>query len=380
MDIINRDMFDALVESTASPAVSIYMPTHRFGPEIQQDPIRLKNLLQAAHRRLVSDGVRAPEAETLLRPAAELSDDPSFWQHQEDGLALFLAPDRFDSYRLPVAFRELVVVGETFHVKPLLRVMSRGERFYVLGLSQQRVRLLRASRYRVGEVDIKDEVPESLAEALWFEDPERQLQFHQSARQGEGRLTATFHGHGMGKETSYKRLERFFRAVDQGIGQLIETDAPLVLAGVEYLLPIYRRVSEHPTILDGEITGNPEELTAEELHQRAWSIAQPFFRKERDAAAESFATGVNPTETTIEAILPAASLGRVAALFVAEDAIEWGVADLPTSVERHDERQPGDRDLLDLAVAETWRHRGSVYLEPTSEVPGGGAVAAVLRY
>ncbi|NIA25122.1 MAG: hypothetical protein GWP04_06085 [Gammaproteobacteria bacterium] len=380
MDIITRDMFDALIDSDASPAVSIYMPTHRVGPEIQQDPIRLKNLLQAARRRLVNSGERVREAEALLRPAFELCDQPSFWQYQEDGLALFLAPDRFDSYRLPAAFRELVVVGETFHVKPLLRVMSRGERFHVLGLSQQRVRLLRATRYRVSEVDISGDVPESLAEALWFEDPERQLQFHQSARQGEGRLTATFHGHGMGKETSRKRLERFFRAVDKGIGQIIEADAPLVLAGVEYLLPIYRRISEHSIIPDGEITGNPEELTEAELHQRAWEIAEPFFRKERDAAAASFATGAHPTETTTEGVLPAAFAGRVATLFVAEDTIEWGVAGPSTPVERHAERKPGDRDLLDLAVAETWRHRGSVYLEPPSQIPGGGVVAAVLRY
>lgn len=379
MDIVTIDTFDRLIKVESTPAVSIYLPTHRSGPGIQQDPIRLRNLLQDASEQLLAGGMRGPEADALLEPIAGLTDDAEFWQHQEEGLALFAGPDRLESFRLPVAFPELVQVADRFHLKPLLPVLSRGERFYVLALSQQQVRLLWGTRFRVGQVDLTG-IPESMAEALWFEDRERQVQFRQTGTRGQGRLAATFHGQGMGKDVSSKRLERFFRTVDKGIAGVIKTDAPVVLAGVEYLLAVYRRVSEHPVILDEVIAGNPEDLGAETLHRRAWAVTEPFFRKERDAAVSAFFAGSRPTETMIESILPAASGGRVATLFVAENSNQWGVVRPSGEIEPHEEREKGDRDLHDLAVAETWRHRGAVYLMPAPEIPGGRGIAATLRY
>src|SRR5680860_777342 len=70
VDIVTADMFDSLINVQAAPAVSIYLPTHRVGPEIQQDPIRLRNLLQDARGRLAAEGMRGPEADALLRPVA----------------------------------------------------------------------------------------------------------------------------------------------------------------------------------------------------------------------------------------------------------------------------------------------------------------------
>ena len=45
MDIFTRENLTNLSGDMGSPCVSIYMPTHRVGREMQQDPIRLKNLL-----------------------------------------------------------------------------------------------------------------------------------------------------------------------------------------------------------------------------------------------------------------------------------------------------------------------------------------------
>ena len=148
--------------------VSIYMPTHRAGAETQQDPIRLKNLLREAEAALIRTGLRSSRARELLEPAQELVEDHEFWQHQSDGLAIFLSPGLFRSYRLPLEFEESVFVAERFHVKPLLPLLTGDGRFYVLALSQNEVRLLQGTRFNVGEVDLED-VPRSLAEALSYE-------------------------------------------------------------------------------------------------------------------------------------------------------------------------------------------------------------------
>lgn len=375
MDVMSAETFGDLIGTRGFPAISIYLPTHRAGSQTQQDPIRLRNLLGEARRSLLADtNRRGSEITDLMQPVHDLIDDSAFWQRQEDGLALFLSPDRFQVFRLPVSFSESVTVSDAFHVKPLLSVLTRGEGLSVLALSRRRVRLLEATRFRVRPVDLGDL---SMSEVLKFEDLERQLQFHQSGTRGRGRPTAVFHGQGMGKETSRKRLERFFRKVDQKVRGSVDSDVPLVLAGVDYLLPIYKKISKHPLIMEGEITGNPDDLSDDEIRERAWVIARAHFDREREGAAS--ALGVLPTETTIEAVVPAAAEGRVASLFVDVSTVAWGTLAGRTVV-RHSTPERGDRDLIDVAIAETWRHKGSVYLDVPDGVAGDSGVAAVLRY
>lgn len=62
MSILRRDELKALMQKRADSCVSIYLPTHRAMPDTQQDPIRLKNLLAEAEKRLIAAGLRSPEA------------------------------------------------------------------------------------------------------------------------------------------------------------------------------------------------------------------------------------------------------------------------------------------------------------------------------
>src|SRR3982750_3567857 len=46
MPILSPEDLKSVVTEGHGPAVSIFLPTHRAGPDIQQDSIRLKNLLK----------------------------------------------------------------------------------------------------------------------------------------------------------------------------------------------------------------------------------------------------------------------------------------------------------------------------------------------
>ncbi|NNL69107.1 MAG: hypothetical protein HKO70_04020, partial [Acidimicrobiia bacterium] len=130
MDIFDRPDLENLLRTQAQPCVSVFMPTERAGREVQQNPIRLKNLLRQAEHRLKELGVRSTE--NILKPGIDLVADGAFWRHQGDGLALFLAPNFAETYTLPTEFEGLTVVSDHFHLKPLLPMMSAGEQFYVL--------------------------------------------------------------------------------------------------------------------------------------------------------------------------------------------------------------------------------------------------------
>ena len=56
MDILKQSDLKELIETPREWCVSIYLPTHRFGREQQQDPIRFKNLITRAQERLVASG------------------------------------------------------------------------------------------------------------------------------------------------------------------------------------------------------------------------------------------------------------------------------------------------------------------------------------
>jgi len=382
MDLLNLEELKALVRQDVGPCASIFMPTHRAGAETRQDPIRFKNLLREAEQGLRALGLRSPQARGLLKPARELLTDSAFWRHQSDGLAVFAADKLFRFYRLPLDFAELMVVGERCHVKPLLPLFMGDGHFFVLALSQNQLRLLEGTRHSVDEIDLEG-VPTSLVEALG-EDREKQLQFHtQTQAPGTGERAAGFHGHDPADEAK-GRLLRYFRQVNEGLGQVLKDErAPLVLAGVDYLLPLYKEANTYPHLLEQGVTGSPEALTPAELHRRAWEIVQPRFLEAKQAARAQYQelAGTGRTSTNVREVVPAAYHGRVDVLFVAVGIKQWGRLDPDThSVHLSEEPVPGDEDLLDVAAVQTVLNGGTAYAVQSEKVPDNAPLAAIFRY
>lgn len=380
-DLFRRKDVELLTGPRGGPCVSVFLPTHRMRPGTEQDPLRLKNLLAEAEARLVQGGLRTPTARELLAPALDLLDEQVFWQHQSEGLALFLAPGWWRSFRLPLELPELTVVGDRFHLKPLLPLLSGDGRFYILALSQNEIRLLEGTRQGVHEVELED-VPRSLREALRYDDPQKERLFHVTGR--EGGTVAVFHGHGIGGEVNKERTGRYLGLVDAGLREVLRDQrALLVLAGVEYVQAMYREVSGYPALVDVGISGNPERLRSEELHKRAWTLVEPLFRQGQNEAADRYRelAGTGMTTGDLEESVAAAREGRVEVLFVSLSEQRWGTADTETGrITVNEEPEPGDEDLLDLAAVRTLLGGGTVYALPSDLIPGGASVAAILRY
>ena len=155
MDVLKHSNLEQLMEISREWCVSIYMPTHKLGREQQQDPIRLNNLLTRAREKLLKYGLRKPEVQTLLRPAEDLLTNwEDFWQHQSDGLAIFLSDGFFKVLRLPLKFEELVVISRTFHLKPLLPLFSKDGKFYILAVSMNEIRLFLGTKDTINQIDL----------------------------------------------------------------------------------------------------------------------------------------------------------------------------------------------------------------------------------
>jgi hypothetical protein len=390
MPPITKQDLRALAETRAERCASLFMPTYRMGREVQQGPIRLKNLIRQAEEQLIADAMRAADAREMLQPAASLLDDGPFWQRQLDGLALFLTPGELRHYRVPLELDELAVVNDRFHLKPLLPLLAGDGRFYVLTLNQDDIRLLECTRHSVSEVDLSETgTPRSIEEALWTDEtPQKQLQFRTDvpgqANTGGGRWTSVFHGQGEADKVK-EDLRRYFLRIDRGLHEVLRDErAPLVLAGVEYLLPIYEEVNSYPyLVVNKGVTGGQEHRRPEELQAKAWPLVAPLFDEERRRSMERYreALGTGLASADPEQVTPAALRGRVETLFVAVDTQVWGAVELETGRTRvREERQMGDEDLLDFTAVQTFLNGGRVFALERERMPDEASVAAVFRY
>jgi hypothetical protein len=383
---LSRSEFRELTETREGFHLSIYLPTHRKGPQVQQDPIRLKNLIRDAERQLTGLGVSSRDAGRLLTEGQRLLDDTVFWRHRSEGLCLFLATDFHRQYDLPFSCDELLVITHRFHLKPIVPLLYRDARFYLLTLSQNDARFFVCNRERMSQAEIPG-MPRSLKEATIHDDPEKQIQFHTGTpTAGTGDRSAIYHGHGAGADDADTRLLRYFRAIDRALAPVLaDEDAPLVLAGVDYLHAVYRRANTYRSLMERGVTGSPEEGNEKDLHRQAWNAVRPTFETSRNAALAEYQalSGSRDARSASELkeILPAALHGRVAHLFVAVGIQQWGSYDPATDgLEIHEEAKPGDEDLLDLAAVHTLANGGDVYAVPPENMPSSAMAAAVLRY
>lgn len=382
-DRLTRQDLDRLTSNRGMPRVSLYLPTERSGRETRQGAIRLKNLAGQAEAALKELQWNEDEIRDLLKPAHERLADSEFWQHQADGLAIFLGRGIAEAYRLPRRFPEFSVVDETFFVKPLLPLLTADGAFYILALSENHVRLFEATRFSIQEIEVEG-VPRSMAEALAADDPESQLQIHTGAAAAVGvSKGGIFHGSGdeAGMDLQKSNLKRYFDKVDAPLCDwLVEAPVPLLIMGVDYLLPIYRQANSYRRLLESEVHGNYDRASAGEIHAKAWPAVQPHFESERNSAEARFAelNGTGKATGQWQEVVVGAFQGRVDTLFVALDETFPGTFDPKTATAS----EGGDRaeDLLNRSAVETLGNGGVVFAVEPSEVPGGGPLAAIMRY
>ncbi len=385
MDILNPTDLKSLVAREGKWCVSLYMPTHRLGREQQQDAVRLKNLLAEAEVKLLANGLRRSKVQKLMRPAEELLWDKVFWQHQSDGLAMFLSNDFFVKYRLPAGFEELLVIAKSFHTKFMFPLINRVGKFYLLFLNLHNIRLFQGTVDKIREIRLK--IPTSIDQAFSIDNSKQSLDLDSGSMSTNETAggTATFHGQEFADDEK-KTILRFFQSVNQGLNDLLEDkNLPMILAGAEPILPIYREACTYDNLLEDSLPGNPEKENLEALHEHARKIAAPIFEERQKTALEKFEQ-LNGNKSAlalsdVNAAVKAAKFGQVETMFIPLNEQKWGRYDAENNeVILHSDPGPDSEDLLDLAAAETLLNSGEVFAVPRAQLPGNGDLAALLRF
>jgi len=373
-----------LLNVERDPCISIYLPTHRTGSEIKQDPIRFKNFLRKCEKQLIARGFAGQRASELLRPGFDLLQNALVWSHQKKGLAAFISADLFRWHSLALEFQEQLWIDRHFHIKPLVPLLMRDSRFYILSLSQGRTRLYEADDLQIREKPIPG-APRSLAELLQYDETEEHIQLHTTPKGKSAGSAAIFHGHGnIADDARHKKdIDRYVKAISKAVEKRLAAEScPMVLAGVEYLQAAYRESTSYPSLVEEGVAGSGDELHENELHKAALRIVQSHSQQQtRDRLAKyGDLSGTDYVSTDIRKILPAANHGRVNTLFVDHQKSLWGKPNGERVKQVRSEPKPGDRELIDLVTRLTLIHNGAVYSVTQEKLPEQQPVAAIFRY
>ena len=384
--MITRPQFDTLAAQTNAYAVSIYQPTYRVGHE-QEDQIRYKNALSKAEEKLRDRyGLSEQEAEQYLAKARKLETDFDFWQNQSDGLAVFIGPDRFEYYPCPVDFEPMVYVAPEYYLRPLVPLMGEEKKFHILALSRGAIKFYTATQYSIAEVDLKELVPVNMDAALMQDTPDNDLGRAGGAEGQRGSNEGVFFSRGGNTGDEVGDLKAYFDRVDAGVSDyLCDDTAPLVLGGVEQLIPIYEEANQYAHLhKDGHIDGNLELETIGMIHEKAWEVIGHHFRDQAFRDRELYGDNLARKEAgdDLKEIVPAAINGRITALWLDRNRYAYGEYESATNgVKIMTDEDKNATELYNLAAVRALQSGARVYNVERNELPAPeSGICAIYRY
>lgn len=368
----------------AGPYISIYQPTHRQHPDNRQDPILFKNQLRQVEESL-SERLPVDQINALMEPLKKLSEDTEFWNHTPDGIAVFSAADYFRVVTLQRPTPTVAVVAESFHVKPLLRILQSADRFQVLCINRQSVRLLEGNRDELDEIDLHAEVPRTPEDVIGDDLPEPVNRVRTVPGTGAGASTELRHGHGARDDVLDQQTERFFRAVDRELMRRHTTSSglPLILAGLPENQSLFRSLSQNNQLIEHGIEGNPDAMTLDELRIQAWKQMEPVYLERLAGFVDQFhaARNVQRASADLSDVAAAAVEGRVNVLLVEAERQIPGRMDAETgAIDLQDSATRGADDLLDDVAEKVLRTGGEVIMVPAERMPVDSGLAAIYRF
>jgi hypothetical protein len=362
--------------STPGPAITIVLA----GNETGDTAIEFKDALNQIRRELEGQKV---DAESLLDPIPDAVADFRGETKSKGNVVILRAPSLLRVFRVGRSVQPLARVGQRFEIRTLLEIRNAQKHFYILALSQNRTRLLECTESTSGEIELTG-TPVSYAESRHTRKPDHVLDNRVSAGPSMGSGGGVMFGTSSDMDDKDEYVLHFFIDLDKGVSNALRGSSdPLIPAGVEHELALYRRVNTYPHLLEPGVHGAPDGLEAGDLHRRALDLLDQKEAERGSEVPEDFdkRVGTGHASAHIQEIVAAACEGRVSHLYFQQGAAYMGAFDPVRMRVKHTE-DPLDSpvDLIDSAAEQTILHGGEAKILPASAMPNGVPVFALMRY
>jgi hypothetical protein len=379
-DLFLEDDLKTLSDTQKAICLSIYIPTHESGMEVNEnmDRTAFKNEVQALRRKLEGYDFDKGYIEELLSPAMQLIDNLMFWKDLSLGLAVFIKAGFFKYFRLPVSFSAFSVISSRFVISPIVPAFILKNSFCILSINKYEFKLFSSNKSEIKEIEIEEDLRKKAEEALMpvdylndFHEPlteNRQSQVMQKT-----------------KEKGDVNIPAFFKSIDDIVSlKLKDMGEPLlVLAGLKEWQGDYRKLSRYKNIYEQAYDHNTQYISPRELHEHVIEIVRPYLEKPLQEALVTYRqlAGSGKTSYNINNIIFDAKAGRVDTLFISKDAYLWGKYD-----EKKNELLVEDGPdlenycLLNDAMVSAINNKGKIFMLEKNQMPENSSIVAVFRY
>ena len=259
----NINKLNGIVSDTC---ISIFVPLHGGVSNHIKDEIAVKHVITTLQDKLDRiDDARAKHS--TRRIISELQ--KALLGRKNITLCLFDDLNKLTVLYIAAEIEEQVYVSDTFAAHILEEHMAVSSPYYVLTLSQSAAHLFLAdnSSLKIQHKFSATADVEPLLKELRIDELNTQVNTHPSGMGGT-KGSHGFHGFGSLKDQRKELIADYFRKIDAKILPVVKKRGlPLLLAGVGYLLPVYRRVTKYDNIAPNELHGNMDKVSDKKLFE-----------------------------------------------------------------------------------------------------------------
>lgn len=253
--------------------VTIYVPWMPANAATNPMRIMLKDLAKEAETKLKAERMPDETIQQTLKPLHHLINEvDAFWPHRHQGIALFLHANIHYMYDLPPDSAEPhIEVRRGFGLGRLLDALASNEQYALLVLDRHATQLYLGDRYQLTPAHLKG-FPADMAHTLNIDEFPSWRELHAIAPAYMGKGSEGYHSQYNVAEVNKRMLLEFFRVIDHRLYHFLSTrQIPLVIAGVGYVLPLYRKANTYAKLWGAELHGNFRRSTLDTLRTRTWN-------------------------------------------------------------------------------------------------------------
>jgi hypothetical protein len=278
--------------SSTGPMISLYLSKDMAILDQKSIEERWKDLLQKAEFFLLKDYTRTYVDQYM----AKLRDGKFIEKLEglDQGIVVFHSTEGFDGevgcVRVQSDINDLVVVADSFHIKPLIRIKNNVRGFFIVTMSSRAINVLIENSGHLIKLD--------------------------SYRNEPG-----IDG------TNKKDSKEFFLNAAQELNKLFTAyRLPIILAGVKDHIGHMKKLLNQSMLMNESIVGNVEKMKAIELQERVYKILTPYYEEQELGALNELeiAMARERAITYLEDIAISAVYGKISKLFVVENRFVWG--------------------------------------------------------
>ncbi len=357
MNITLKEIKDIRSEN----CITIIATTHRTKPDYLNDGLRLKNLIKEAEDRLMADTTKR-NAKSLIEKLNKLAAEIDHSQNLES-LMLFVNDEVAKYTRLPITVEDRVVIDDTFATRDLVRAMHLETHYYILVLSQEKIRLIEA---------MNDKIIQEIGTPFPFEN----TQYFSKNRAANAIAS---------RQTSL--IAEYFNQADKRVNDVRKDNPlPVLICGLEENHNEYIKVADKKhSIFDVFLSKNKINDTAHSIVAESWEIVRDYLvQKNNERKVElKKAVGENKFLSDTNEIWKAISEGRIQTLFIEQGQFQPAVMkdDEIVYVSNQERNDTGViDDIYDEMIEANMDFGGDVVFLPKGELTKFNGFGAITRY